>query len=287
MESYDGIPPFSLIPPEIQDLLLSENQFKTDGEKALGTGIIAILGTARSGKTTLAYSLIDWAIHHTKRPIFLSNYPQKIIDEGIPKSWRGRVFRKDIEDIYKVDKNENGIWLSDDSAVHTNSRDSLTRKAKLISRISGILSHLGGGQTLIYTTQSLAGVDKTLFRFCETVTLVRHMNSAGLKGERDEWRDDIDNAIYLLHQAHSHTGSKSKRYRDFYVSISTDPNKPYRIIPYVKPNVLFQLDAIKKDMLSRPFRYMETDELEAMVLQHDTVPDRKKVNKQKLAEKKT
>ena len=282
MQSYDKIPPFSMISPEIQDLLLSENQIKTDNEKALGTGIISILGTARSGKTTLAYTLIDWAIHHTKRPIFLSNYPKVIIEKGIPDHWKGRVERRDIEDIWKVEKNENAIWLSDDSAVHTNSRDSLTRKSKLISRLSGILSHLGGGQTLIYTTQSLAGVDKSLFRFCETVTLVRHMNSAGLKGERDEWRDDIDNAIYLLHQAHYHTGSKSKRFRDFYVSISTDNSKPYRIIPYVKPNCLFvDLDAIQRDMLSRPFRYMENEELETMVLQHDVIPDRKKVKKNK------
>jgi len=280
MEYYEQIPPFSMISPEIQDLLLSENQIKTDNERALGTGIISILGTARSGKTTLAYTLIDWAIHHTNRPIFLSNYPQIIIEKGIPDHWKGRVERRDIEDIWKVGKNENGIWLSDDSAVHTNSRDSLTRKAKLISRISGILSHLGGGQTLIYTTQSLAGVDKSLFRFCETITLVRHMNSAGLKGERDEWRDDIDNAIYLLHQAHYHNGSRSKRFRDFYVSISTDVSKPYRILPYVKPNCLFKnLDAIQRDMLSRPFRYMEKDDLETMVLQHDVIPDRKKVKK--------
>ena len=99
MQYYDKIPPFSMISPEIQDLLLSENQSKTDNEKALGTGIISILGTARSGKTTLAYTLIDWAIHHTNRPIFLSNYPQVIIEKGIPDHWKGRVERRDIEDI--------------------------------------------------------------------------------------------------------------------------------------------------------------------------------------------
>lgn len=276
--SYDGKPPFTMIPPELQDLLLSEGQKLSHGnDSALGTGIIAILGTARSAKTTCAYTLIDWAIHYTRRKVFLSNFPDVIIQKAIPDHWKGRVETRPIIDMWKVKKNENAIWLLDDAGVNSNSRDSLTRKAKLTSRMAGIISHLGGGQTLIYTTQSLAGVDKTLFRFCETVTIVRHMNSAGLKGERDEWRDDVDSALYLLKQAHYSQGSKSKRFRDYYITISTNENNPFRVVPYLKPNWLFQLDAIKKDMLSRPFRYMPIDELEIMVLQHDTTPERKKI----------
>ena len=278
IDSYDGKPPFTMIPPELQDLLLSEGQKLSHGnDTALGTGIIAILGTARSAKTTCAYTLIDWAIHYTRRKVFLSNFPDVIIKKAIPDHWKGRVETRPIIDMWKVKKNENAIWLLDDAGVNSNSRDSLTRKAKLTSRMAGIISHLGGGQTLIYTTQSLAGVDKTLFRFCETVTIVRHMNSAGLKGERDEWRDDVDSALYLLKQTHYSKGSKSKRFRDYYVTISTNENNPFRVVPYLKPNWLFQLDAIKKDMLSRPFRYMPIDELEIMVLQHDTTPERKKI----------
>lgn len=268
MESYE-VPPFTLIPPEIQDLLGEPYTISSDGQTCLGTGIIAILGTARSGKTTLAYTLIDWAIEHTKRPIYLSYYPEEVIKNGIPEHWRGRVSRRDITDIYKVEPHNNGIWLSDDSAVHTSARDSGGKKGRYLSRISGIISHLGGGQTIIYTTQSLAGVDKSLFRFCETVTCVRHMNNSGLRSDRDEWRDDIDNALYLLRQAHDSVGSETKRFRDFYITISSDEKKPYRIIPYVKPNWLFSLDPKKADMLSRPFKYMPPDEVEQFVLQKD------------------
>ena len=280
IDSYDGKPPFTMIPPELQDLLLAEGQKLSHGnDTALGTGIISILGTARSAKTTLAYTLIDWVIHYTRRKIYLSNFPQVIIDEGIPEHWRGRVETKPIEDMWRVNKNTNAVWLHDDAAVNSNSRDSLTRKAKLTSRLAGIISHLGGGQTMIYTTQSLAGVDKTLFRFCETCTIVRHLNSAGLKGERDEWREDVDNALYLLKQAHLSNGSNSKRLRDYYVTISSNEKNPYRIVPYLKPKWLFSMDPIKKDMLSRPFRYMPLDELEIMILQHDTTPERKKIKR--------
>lgn len=279
MDSYDKKPPYSMIPPELQDLLGGPGNKTSEDEDCLGTGIISLLGTARSGKTTLAYTLIDWVICHTNRPIFLSNYPEKIINEAMPEHWKNRVQRKDIQDIWKVGNNENGVWLLDDSATNLSSRDSLTRKAKLISRIAGIISHLGGGQTLIFTTQSLAGVDKSLFRFCETVTIVRHMNNAGLKGERDEWKDDVENGLYLLKQAHYHHGSKSKRFRDFYVTISSNNQKPYRIVPYVKPKWLFELSDLKKDMLSRPFRYMPIEEIETLVLQHDVIPERKKIKK--------
>ena len=105
------------------------------------------------------------------------------------------------------------------------------------------------------------------------------MNNAGLKGERDEWKDDVENGLYLLKQAHYHHGSKSKRFRDFYVTISSNNEKPYRIIPYVKPKWLFELSDLKKDMLSRPFRYMPIEEIETLVLQHDVIPERKKIKK--------
>lgn len=280
IDSYSGKPPFTMIPPELQDLLLSEGQkMSNSNDTALGTGVIQVLGTARSAKTTLAHTLIDWVIAHTRRMIYLSNFPQIIIDEAIPDHWKGRVKSKPIEEVWKIEKHINAVWLHDDVGVHQNSRDSLTRKAKLQSRIAGILSHLGGGQTLIYTTQSLAGVDKTLFRFCETVTIVRHMNSAGLKGERDEWRDDVETALYMLKQAHISSGSRSKRLRDYYVTISSNEKQPFRIVPYLKPEWLFSLDSRKKDMFSRPFRYTPIDELEILIMQHDTTPERRKIKR--------
>lgn len=277
MKSYSGKPPFSLIPPELQDLLGSPIQKTTEGYNCLGTGTILLSGVSRSGKTTLAYGLIDWVIHHTNRPVFLSNFPEIVIKEGLPKHWENRVFQKNIQDLYKVKKHENGVWLVDDSAVHTNSRDYSSRKAKAISRLSGIFSHIGGGQTIIYTTQNLAGVDKTLFRFTETVLVCRYMSATGIKSERQEFSEEIETAQYLLRQAHASIGSNDKRLREFYITISNSEKSPYRIVPYVKPEWLYDLDARKADMLSRPFRYMPEQDLENMVLNHDIMPDKKKV----------
>ena len=81
-------------PPSIVNLLLKEGQrFEVNGQfkTALGTGIIPIVASARGGKTSLAYALIDYAIEYTNRPIILDSFPQKVIDEGIPKHWKGRV----------------------------------------------------------------------------------------------------------------------------------------------------------------------------------------------------
>ena len=81
-------------PPSIVNLLLKEGQrWKVDGKmrEALGTGIIPIVASARGGKTSLAYVMIDYVIKYTSRPVILDSFPQKVIDEGIPEHWRGRV----------------------------------------------------------------------------------------------------------------------------------------------------------------------------------------------------
>jgi len=278
--SYSGKPNQKIFPPEIQDLLLEEgSKVIGSNETALGTGIIATLGTARSGKTTLAYGMIDFVVHHTKRPVYLAGFPEIVINEGIPKHWEGRVQTRSIEDIYKVESNEPAVWLLDDSAVNHGSRDSMSKRGKFLARIAGVISHFGGGQTIIYTTQSLAGVDKSLFRFCETVTVVRYMANAGMKGERGEWREEVSYSQYLLHKANNSVGLNSRRLRSFYVTVSDhDKNEPYRIVPYVRPDWLFNdLTPYQKDLLSRPFRYMKIEDRELMI--NPTAPKKKRKSK--------
>ena len=114
-------------PPSITNLLLQEGQrFKKNGEfvEALGTGIIPIVGTARAGKTSLAYVFLDYVIRYTKRPVILDSFPDRVIEEGVPEHWRGRVFNTPFDEVATVE--EPAVWLVDDTGASFNSRDAMT-----------------------------------------------------------------------------------------------------------------------------------------------------------------
>lgn len=265
MTSYEFPPPRQLFPPEIQDLLLSEGStISGSEERALGTGIITILGTARSGKSTVAHGLIDYAIAHTDRPIVLASFPKRVLEEGVPDHWRDRVSTAHPGEMHKIHRDSNPVWLLDDAAANFNSRSSMTKKNVAWSKLAGVISHLG--ITVIFTTQSLAGVDRTFFRFTEVVSIVRYMNDAGLRGERDEWRDDVDHAQHLLRKVRQAKGG-DRRMRDHFVVVSTSPGSPpFRIVPYVKPQWLFEgLTDLQRDMISKPFGYMEAAEISEII----------------------
>lgn len=265
---YSGKPPRRLLCPDLQDLILEEGREVTgSNEPALGSGIIALIGTARSGKTTLAYQLIDYAIHHTNRPIFLAKFPQVVIEEGLPEHWKGRVEARDSDEIHTVGQDENAIWLLDDAAANFNSRSSMRKGQVSFSRAAGVISHLGGGQTVIFTSQSAQGVDLSFFRFTEVVTVTRYMSGVGLRTERSAWSEDLSHAQYLLRMAHGNEGSK--RLRDFYVVISSSGSggkTDFTVVPFVKPKWLFDGLGLKsRDMLSRPFRYMEQRQIAEII----------------------
>jgi hypothetical protein len=266
--SYSFPPPKSVMPPELQDLLLEEGEtVQGTNESALGTGIVAIISTARGGKTTLGYGMIDWAIAHTNRPIILASFPQIVLDEGIPEHWHGRVRSMKPEEIHEIGQDEPAIWLMDDAAANFNSRSSMRSGQVQFSRSAGIISHLGGGQTIIFTSQSANGVDLSFFRYTEVVQVVRYMSKVGLKTERSGWSDDIDHAQWLLKLAHGPEGSR--RLRDYYITISHGKGRgesPYRVVPYVKPKWLFEtMPKRQRDMLSRPFRYMDKKDLTSIL----------------------
>lgn len=280
---YSFPPPKGIMPPELQDLLLEEgSEVLGDDEPALGTGIIAVIGTARSGKTTLAYGMIDWAIAHTSRPIILASFPQVVLEEGIPEHWKGRVSTMKPDQLHKVGQDQPAIWLMDDAAANFSSRSSMRKGQVQFSRSAGIISHLGGGQTIIFTTQSANGVDLSFFRYTEVVQVVRYMSRMGMKTERSGWSDDIEHSQWLLEQAHGINGSR--RLRSYYATITSGGSRsggPFRIVQYVKPHWLFHgLNKRQRDMMSRPFRYMDQKEIES-ILTGETPKRRGRPPKQK------
>lgn len=271
---YDFPPPKRLLSPELQDLLLEEGTpVVGSDELSLGTGTIPVLGTSRSGKSTWIATMVDWVIAHTSRKIIYADFPEVFVEEGIPDHWKGRVETRPLSSLHRVGQDENAVWICDDVPMGLNSRRSGSNQNIQVAQLAGIISHLGGGQTVIFSSQSLAGVDKSLFRYTEVVTVIRYMSDAGLKGERDEWRDEVDHAQYLLRQAHA--GKGSKRLREFYITVSTTQGKnPYRIVPYVKPRWLFEgLSPKQRDIMSRPFRYMDGDKI-AAIIRADDAPKR-------------
>ena len=245
----------TMFPPSITNLLLQEGQRFQNGDAlsiALGTGVIPIVATARGGKTSLAYVMLDYVIRFTNRPVYLDSFPQKVIDEGVPEHWRGRVFNTKFDEIASIDKP--AVWLVDDTGTSYNSRDSMG-SGKLLARVAGILSHFGGGMTVIFTTQLLSGVDVSFFRYTNISPVIRHVDKDVIKHERPEWKELILEGQYQLSRV------SSGRYLDYFYSA-----KDQVLVKTVFPQWLDKKhDPIKADLLSRPMRYHSFEDKERMI----------------------
>lgn len=249
--------PKNAFPPSIVNLLLKEGQrWEVEGSmrEALGTGIIPIVASARGGKTSLAYVFIDYVIRHTNRPVILDSFPQKVIDEGIPNHWKGRVSNQKFADLASI--NEPAVWLLDDNAVHYNSRDSMTNSSKLLARAAGVLSHFGGGMTVIFTTQLLSGIDLSFLRFTTLAPVIRYIDPDVITQERKEWKGIVEQGQFELRKV-----CKDYRFRDFFYSSKERILCEAPFPPWLDKNV----DVIAADLLSRPMRYHEEKDRQAMI----------------------
>ncbi|MAH82031.1 MAG: hypothetical protein CMC21_02095 [Flavobacteriaceae bacterium] len=245
----------NMFPPSITNLLLQEGQRFKNGdyfEEALGTGVIPIVATARGGKTSLAYVMLDYVIRYTKRPVILDSFPQKVLDEGIPEHWKDRVNNTGFEDIAKV--KGPAVWLVDDTGTSFNSRDAMGR-GKLLARVAGVLSHFGGGMTVIFTTQLLSGVDVSFFRYTNISPVIRFVDNDVLRHERPEWKELILEGQYQLKRV---TGGRCLDY--FYSA------KDSTLVKTVFPEWLDKKhNPVKADLMSRPMRYHSTEDKERMI----------------------
>ncbi len=244
-------------PPSIVNLLLQEGQrWKVDGSmrEALGTGIIPILSSARGGKTSISYALIDYVIEHTNRPVILDSFPQVVIDEGIPPHWAGRVSNTSFNDIAKVQGP--AVWLLDDSATHFNSRSAMSSTNQTLAKAAGVLSHFGGGMTVLFTTQSMSGIDLSLLRYTTISPIIRWVDADLIAQERKEWRGEVKHAQWELRKI-----CKDIRFRDYFWSA-----KDGMLVKAPFPKFLSkEVDPKKADLLSRPMRYHSIEDKEVML----------------------
>ena len=245
------------LPHSLANLLLKEGQrWKSNGlmHEALGTGIIPIVGSARAGKTSMAYVLIEYVIQNTNRPVILDSFPDLVIEKGIPKHWMGRVSNSKFSDLAEID--EPAVWLLDDNAVHYNSRDSMTSSSKLLARAAGVLSHFGGGMTVIFTTQLLSGIDLSFLRFTTVAPIIRFIDDDVIHQERKEWASTVREAQYQLKSV-----CKDIRLRDYYW-VSKDKTLAQTIFPSFLDK---KKDPVVADYLSRPMRYHTREDRMKMI----------------------
>jgi hypothetical protein len=244
-------------PPSIVNLLLQEGQrWKVNGSmrEALGTGIIPIVASARGGKTSLAYAFIDYVIEHTNRPVILDSFPQVVIDEGIPAHWAGRVSNTSFNDIAKVEGP--AVWLLDDAATNFNSRSSMSNGNQTLSKAAGVLSHFGGGMTVLFTTQSMSGIDLSLLRYTTISPIIRWVDADLIPQERKEWKGEIEHGQWELRKI-----CKDIRFRDYFWSA-----KDGMLVKAPFPKFLSkEVDPKKADLLSRPMRYHSIEDKEVML----------------------
>lgn len=248
--------------PRLMDLLYGEGRVFKDHlnqkREAVGTGIIPIVGSARSGKTALSYYLMDWAIKNTKRPIALLGLPDKVM-ESLPEHWGDRVSNPPFEGM--IDFTKPYICLIDDSSAVLNSRDSGTNFARFLSRIAGVISHIGGGLTLILTVQSMSGIDLSLTRYTNLAPIVRFVDQYTLRTERTSWVDDISRAQHEMKDA-----AQLRYHRDVYYSL------------YDELICKAGMPEWYDNKLSRPYQYMSKEMRRSLILREK--PVKKKVSKE-------
>ena len=231
-------------------MLLLEPQSDVNGVKAIGTGIIPVCGSARSGKTTLALALMEWVTDNTKRDLVFIGMPDSYL-EALPPRMKIRSSNPGMKDLSKL---RDSVVLLDDTALQLSSRDGNTSASKSVNRLAGVISHLG--LTIIMTTQSMAGVDLSLLRYTEMSPLVKRVDPMALRVERSEWSNEIQEAQEEL------------RWRNF------DRSLYWSIADQRLCEHPFS-DWMAQDILSRPFRYLAQIDLDLLV-HNPAQKDRKK-----------
>ena len=253
-------------PASIKNLLYEEGRLFKDQHgndvSALGTGIIPIVGTARSGKTSLAYAMLEWVIDNTDRDVILDSFPQRIVDEAFPSKFNGRIFNHAFVDIARIDKSS--VWLVDDTGASFNSRDAMTGNSRTLSKVAGILSHWE--QTVIFTTQLFSAVDLSFLRYTALAPVLRRVDASVISQERPQFQEMVRQANYVLKSV-----SSKPYYRDYYFDVK---NEMVCEAPFPKW-IDKEHYPIQADMLSKPMKYHDV-EMKMQIIGQKPPPKAKK-----------
>lgn len=231
--------------PRAKELILPRGEkLEIDGieKKSLGTGIVAIIGSARSGKTTLALEIMK----NSTRPLCFVGLPDIYLN-ALPEDMKRRSTNPEINDLVDI---RDSIVLLDDTAVQLNSRDYQKGMNKVIGRLAGIISHFG--ITLIMTVQSTSQVDVSLFRATEMSILFKRMDPVAMRFERDSMSEEAEYAQMRLREF----GTPPSLYYCLYSDEVWRSPKPFSM----------SYGERRKDILSRPWRYAESSYIRKQVV---------------------
>jgi len=148
------------------------------------TGIILILGRRGSGKSVLAYSILEHL--HSKDPeknLFVYNFPKP------------NVLPEFIKPTYNIDFPQNSAVLIDEAYIQFSSRSSMTKKNKIIDMLNGLARQKD--LLIIYITQDSTRVDINIIRSAD-VLMIKKLSKRQVEFERKEiksWLSKIKSAL--------------------------------------------------------------------------------------------
>lgn len=234
--------------PRTLDLLLEEDT-PFMGRNATGCGNLIILGSARAGKTSIAWWLLDFVIQNTNRHIALIGMSDLVLKQ-LPKSWNGRVSNPSLENVLDVPRG--AVILMDDSAVLLNNRSSAKKAQVAWNRLYGIFSHLS--QTLIFTTQNLNTIDIGVYRSTHLNILVRYCERFPLINDPNQFSGRILEIQDILKE-----NSDIPFHRDLYYSMFDDLLCKAEYPDWVNRHI--EGNEERGMILSKPYGFLDKQEL--------------------------
>ena len=159
-------------------------------------GIIACVGTGRSGKTALSHYLAECS----NKPVYLLGYPSEAL-QMCPPDWKSVT----PEQVFNL---QDCTLILDDAALFLSSRDFADDWAKKWVRFQTIISHKG--ITLIFSIQSMNLLDICVLRSQRMSVLYKFSDLVNVMYERAEFkrvaiaaRNHITHARNLYPETHS------------------------------------------------------------------------------------
>jgi len=147
-------------------------------------GIILILGHRGSGKSVLAYSILEH--------LYLNIPDKTLLVYNPPKP---DIFPKFIKPIYDMDFPENSAILIDEAYIELSSRSSMNKKNKTIDMLNGLARQKD--LLIIYITQDSTRVDINIIRSAD-ILMVKRLSKRQVDFERKEIRKWLSNIKLAL-----------------------------------------------------------------------------------------
>lgn len=147
-------------------------------------GIILILGHRGSGKSVLAYSILEY--------LYL-NIPNKTLLVYNPP--KPDIFPKFIKPIYSMDFPKNSAILIDEAYIEFSSRSSMNKKNKTIDMLNGLARQKD--LLIIYITQDSTRVDINIIRSAD-ILMVKRLSKRQIDFERKEIKKWLSNIKLAL-----------------------------------------------------------------------------------------